>query len=334
MRYPSKHLTLGMILILSAGCLLAVLGSCSSSRAVPHSSEHYTLKRYSYARIMMGSRCRIILYAPNEAVAADAADAAFDEVSRIEQILTDYNPNSEAMRVMQLTHGEWHPVSATLSDILAISLQIHQQSNGAFDPTIGALTHLWRHTTQLDRIPTEPELDRARASSGFEQLELNQEASTIRFLTQGMILDFGGIGKGYAADHALEVLARHGYRSTMVEIGGDLALGDPPPFGTLGWNIEVQTGVGEAKHMTLSNCGIATSGDIERHITFNGVRYSHILDPRTGIGLTEQRAVTVIAKDGTTADALASSYSILRDKNTCLSTAFPNAVVHYVRPLE
>ena len=277
----------------------------------------------------MGSRCRIVLFAPNEAIAAAAADEAFEEVFRIEQILTNYNPNSEAMRVMRLPHNEWHPVSATLSDILAISKLVYQHSNGAFDPTIGALTHLWRKTTQQNRIPTDSELDRARAVSGFENLELNLKTSSIRALTEGMILDFGGIGKGYAADHAFDVLVRRGYRSAMVDIGGDLILGDPPPNGIPGWKIEVQSGIGLTKHLILSNCGIATSGDLERHITYEGVRYSHILDPRTGIGLTEQRAVAVIAEDGTLADALASSFSVLNTVNSKLSDAFPNTTIHF-----
>jgi thiamine biosynthesis lipoprotein len=280
----------------------------------------------------MGSRCRIVLFAPNEAAAANAADEAFDEVARIEQILTDYNPDSEAMQVMRLPLGEWHPISTTLSEILLISKIVNLQSDGAFDPTIGAITHLWRHTVKENRIPTEEELNLARGASGFENLEIDQESSSIRASTKGMILDFGGIGKGFAADRAFEVLSQHSYRSAMIDIGGDLVLGDPPPERKTGWKVEVQTGMGSTEFISLSNCGVATSGDIERHITFEGVRYSHILDPRTGIGLTEQCAVAVIAEDGTTADALASSYSVLGTENEALSMAFPNSTVRFFMP--
>lgn len=281
----------------------------------------------------MGSRCKITLFAPSEPQAAAAAADAFDEVARIEQILTDYNPNSEAMQVMRMQAGQWHAVSPTLMDILIISEKMHLLSSGAFDPSVGTMTHLWRRVIKQGRIPTVAELDLVRASSGFELLNLDQATMSLRFGINGMILDFGGIGKGYAADCAMKVLAEHGYESAMIDLGGDLVLGDPPPDRNAGWEIEIQTGFSAHKQMVLSNCGIATSGDLERHFTFEGIRYSHILDPRTGIGLTQQQAVTVISKDGTTADALASAYSVLvLEELEGLTKAFPNTTVLIVTP--
>ena len=281
----------------------------------------------------MGSRCKITLFAPNEAQAASAATNAFDEVARIEQILTDYNPNSEAMQVMRMPLGQWHTVSPTLMEILVLSKKVHGLSNGAFDPTIGTMTHLWRRVVKEGRIPTEIELHSAQASSGFELLEIDPTSKSLRFKTNGMILDFGGIGKGYAADHAMEVLVRHGYQSAMVDLGGDLVLGDPPPDRNSGWEIEIMTGISAHKQVPLSNCGIATSGDLERHFIFEGIRYSHIVDPSTGTGLTKQHAVIVISMDGATADALASAYSVLGHKELDeLTKAFPHSRVQIVTP--
>jgi len=311
--------------------------SCTSRPATRHpdSKEHNTLNRYSYAKILMGSRCKITLFAPNEAQAATAAAIALDEVARIEHILTDYNPNSEAMQVMRMPLGQWHEVSPTLMEILVLSKKVHRLSNGAFDPTIGAMTHLWRRVLKEGRIPTEAELNLAKASSGFEHLEMDQTTVSLRFEVKGMILDFGGIGKGYAADRAIEVLARHGFKSAMVDLGGDLVFGDPPPDRISGWEVEIQTGISAHKQMLLSNCGVATSGDLERHFTFEGIRYSHIIDPSTGIGLTKQHAVTVVSMDGTTADSLASAYSVLGNEELeKLTKAFPHTTVQIVTPLK
>ncbi len=279
----------------------------------------------------MGSRCKITLYAPSELQAAIAAAEAFEEIANIELILTDYNPNSEAMKVMRMPSGQWHTVSPHLLDILVISQKIHQLSNGAFDPTIGAMTHLWRRAIKENRIPTETEVQKAQASSGFKKLEIDQANNALRFQTKGMILDFGGIGKGYAADLAMQVLVQHGYESAMIDLGGDLVLSNPPPGRINGWEIEIQPGISAHQKMLLSNCGVATSGDLERHLIFEGIRYSHIVNPATGIGLTSQRAVSVIAADGTTADALASAYSVLGQKdNEELTKAFPDSKVQIV----
>jgi len=259
----------------------------------------------------MGSRCTISLYASDEHQASMAASGAFDEIARIEGKITDYDPNSQAAQLTQMAVGQWHPVSDTLFDILNISQEINKQTQGAFDPTIGSLTHLWRDARNEGRLPSDQQLQEARNSGGFGHIQLDAVHRSVRFDTQGMTLDFGGIGKGYAADRALEYLNALGYGSVMVNLGGDIALGDPPPDQESGWLIEIQTGFGQKSQVFESRCGIATSGDFERFFVYQGVRYSHIIDPRTGFGITTQHASTVIAPNATLADALASAISVL-----------------------
>lgn len=259
----------------------------------------------------MGSRCEITLEAENEPAAARAAGKAFEQIQRIERVLSDYNPGSESMLLMQREPNTAHPISAMLLEVLLLSMDIHKASAGSFDPTVGGITHLWRAAARAGTIPTTYELDRARTRVGMEHLQVNDLARTVRFDQPGMILDFGGIGKGYAARMGIELLRELGHPIACVDMGGDLQFGDPPSDNPAGWRVEVMTGLDSSQTLTLHNCAIATSGDLERYYEHDGVRYSHIIDPRTGIGIIERRAATVIAQDAAIADALASAVSVL-----------------------
>ena len=313
-----------LVLLLGANTPLI---SCAAHNTHAASVQS-TPTRYEYASIQMGSRCSIILYTDSEPKAAAAAEHAFDTIAAIEDTLTDYRPNSEAMRTAAQPAGEWVAISPVLTDVLDRSRVLYQLSGGAFDPTVGGFTHLWRAAKREQRIPTEEELKRTSASVGFGLLELDAAAQRVRFEKPGIILDFGAIGKGYAADKALGALREHGINTALVDMGGDLAIGDPPPDQPSGWSIRVQPGNSAEWTAPLHNAAIATSGDLERHYEHNGVRYSHILDPRTGMGVTAPRAVTVIASDATTADAAASIVSVLGEPVIpALRAYFPDIII-------
>lgn len=255
----------------------------------------------------MGSRTRIVVYAENDPT--EAVAAAFDRIAQLESVLSDYDTGSETMRLTAAPAGEWRAVSPDLLDVLVRSRTLWAASEGAFDPTVGPLTRLWREARRSGRIPSEAELAVTRRAVGFEHIEIDRRASRVRLARDGMGLDFGGIGKGYAAGEALAVLQRAGYASSLVDLGGDLAIGTPPP-GERGWRIAIATGLGTERVEHLSHVGIATSGDLERFLEVDGVRYSHILDPRTGLGLTRRVAVTAISPQPWFADAAASAASV------------------------
>lgn len=279
----------------------------------------------------MGSRCTIVLFAPDEPAAAQAAGAAFDKIAQIERVLTDYDPKSEAMVVTTLATDQWHPISMTLLDVLLLSRDIHNRTDGAFDPTVGAYTHLWRAAKREGGIPTRDELALASASVGFDHLRIDPMSSTLRFDTAGIILDFGGIGKGYAARVALDLLRDRGFPIASIDMGGDLALGDPPPDHRRAWRVEIATGLDASRVTWVANRAVATSGDLERYFEHDGVRYSHILDPRTGMGIAQRRAATVIAPDAATADALASAISVLGEGHINeLECRFPGVSIELV----
>jgi FAD:protein FMN transferase len=297
-----------LILLLGASALIM---SCGATNKSLTRSEQCTLNRYEYASIHMGSRCSIVLYAPTENQAAEAVNKAFVRIAQVEQVLSDYRSNSESMLATSQPSGEWVPASPTFIEVLELSKGFFEISEGAFDPTVGVYTHLWRSAKNTNRIPTQDELAIAKYSVGFEHVSVDHQNMRVRFDRPNMILDFGAIGKGYAADCALAVLSDLGYDSAIVDLGGDLAIGRSPPGDAVGWVVTVQPGNSAEWSSQWSSSGIATSGDLERHYVYRGIRYSHILDPRTGLGVTYPRAVTVVAEDAATADALASIVSVV-----------------------
>ena len=157
-------------------------------------------------------------------------------------------------------------------------------------------------------------LEEARRAVGYEKLRLNPREHTAELLVPYMRLDLGAIGKPYAVDEALKILRARRIRSALIAGAGDLAVTDPPP-GMDGWRVELApldtTNAPAAEFVLLRQAGLATSGDVFQHVEIDGVRYSHIVDPRTGLGLTDHSLVVVIAKDGTTANSVSTSASVL-----------------------
>ena len=280
----------------------------------------------------MGAQARIVLAAAEEASAADAANVAFAEMDRLEAVLSDWRVDSEVRRLADHAARAWDepkPVSPLLYDALERSLSISRATQGAFDVTVGPLVRLWRGVLAGGAWPSEEQLTEARSRVGYEKLTLathraqeSQESrgpqgegeGEVRLGAAGMQLDFGGIGKGLACDRALAVLRELGYPRSMVELGGDLALGQAPP-GERGWEVHLLCAEGERVEVRfLENLGIATSGRSEQFLEHAGRRYSHILDPRTGLGLERDLCVTVFAPEASLADALASAVSVLGAK--------------------
>jgi thiamine biosynthesis lipoprotein len=273
-----------------------------------------SLTRFEYVRMAMGGAARIVLFAPDESSARDAALAAFDEIESVEQALSDWRESSEVRRVEQRLReqpGDPVAISETLASCLVRSLEVSKASDGAFDVTIAPVVEQWRTAGRAGGLPPEAARRAALALVGWDRVQLVEGPTRALTAPPGTRFDFGGIGKGFGADRALSVLRSHGFDRAMVELGGDFAIGSPPP-GEAGWRIAVATGLGDERILlTLASCGVATSGDLERFVEVDGVRYSHLLDPRTGLGLTTSIAVTAIAPDATLADALSSATSVL-----------------------
>jgi len=288
------------------------------------------LKRYEYSEVAMGVRTRIVAYAPNQGAAARACRAAFDRIAYLEDVMSDYRPTSELMTLCSRAGGPPVPVSKELLFILNRSLELSRRSEGAFDVTVGPLVRLWRTARKTGVLPTDAELDQARKLVGWRKLIIDPMASTVRMESAGMLLDLGGIAKGYACDEALRVLEDRGIRSALVEMGGDIVVGDAPP-GRSGWEIEIPQdgGKGVPRRFCLVNAAISASGDTEQFVEIGGRRYSHIVDPRTGLGLTERIGVTVVAPNGMTSDGLSTAISVLgAAKGRELAQMYPGTRVY------
>lgn len=263
--------------------------------------------RHEFIELHMGVAVRVALHAPDTATARRAARAAFDRIAQLEEIFSDYRPGSEVRR-LETRPGEWVPVSDELLEVLRTALLVATLTNGAFDPTAGPLTHLWRQARSAGVLPTPADLDAARALVNWRALHLNGLLSAVRLDRAGMRLDLGGVAKGYILGQAMATLRSHGISSALLEAGGDIVLGDPPP-GRPGWDVEVRG----MEAGPLANVAVATSGTTEQYLEIGGVRYAHIIDPRTGLGLTTSHLASVIGPDPAVADALATAMVVLGD---------------------
>ncbi len=291
----------------------AMIGALLAATLVAPTQET-AWKPYHAAQVQMGVEVKIVLYAPNPEAANRATNAAYARIAQLNQIMSDFDPTSELSRLSHTAATpDFVPISCDLFRVLAAADQLSRQSEGAFDITIGSLTKQWRRARRRKELPSPHKLGEGLKATGHQNVLLDKKRPAVKLLKPGMKLDLGGIAKGFAADEALLVLSKLGYKRALVNASGDMAIGDPPP-GEKGWKVAVAALKPDGKpthKLLLSNCGIANSGDAWQHVVIAGKRYSHILNPTTGLGLTRSSSVTVIAKDCMTADSFASAISVL-----------------------
>lgn len=277
--------------------------ACASTSALdPQSTEHEFVERH------MGCTARVVLHEADEERARELAHAAFAVIARADELLSDYRSDSLASSISaHAGDATWIDVPEDVAELLERSRELSEHTQGAFDVTIGPLTKLWREARRVKALPAADLVARTRELVDVRDLHVELAPPRARLARNGMALDFGGIGKGWAADAALETLRELGCASALVQIEGDIALGDAPP-GRRGWIVGAEGG---ARLLELARCGVSTSGDESQHLDAGGARRSHIVDPRTGQATTSSVRVTLVAPDATTADALATAFSVL-----------------------
>ncbi|HEY2572756.1 MAG TPA: FAD:protein FMN transferase [Verrucomicrobiaceae bacterium] len=270
---------------------------------------------FQFSKPEMGSLFQIRLYADNRDDAKRAAAAAFARVEEINQIASDYLPESELSRLNKAPAFEPFAVSADLLVLLEKSLATARMTDGAFDITCAYAVQNWRRAKRQKKLPTPEQTARAMAMTDWRSLQLESDRHTVTKLKPGVLLDLGGIGKGYAANEALLLLQKLGITRALVAASGDIAIGDPPPEEE-GWNIALRTFENPEEsdkliHIRAHNCGVSTSGDLHQFLELDGKRWSHIIDPKTGLGLTRRIACTVIAPTAFDSDALDTAMCIM-----------------------
>jgi len=272
------------------------------------------LKRFEFPGNKMGSSFNIIFYHTDSAEAVILAKECFLIVDSLNNIFSDYSPESEVGKLAFQKNLTDIKVSDELFAMIARSKDAWERSGKTFDITIGALTQLWRKAKKENRFPSEADVKAAKDLTGFKNLTINERSKTISFKKPGIRFDFGGIVPGHAAQRVIDFLKTKNINIALVDASGDIVMSDAPP-GKDGWTIGINLPENQNeiwdKKLELKNFAVSTSGDVYRYTIHNGRKYSHIIDLRTGYGVTSQRNVTVITKYGADADWLATACSIL-----------------------
>jgi thiamine biosynthesis lipoprotein len=270
-------------------------------------AEPSALSHYEATRLSMACVYAIEVYGRDAAALPRITDDAFDEVDRIDRLMSHYKPESPLSRVNR--EAAQHPVvvDAELFDFLATSMRYNHESGGAFDITVGPLMKAWGFFRGEGRMPSDADLDAARRHVGSRHVTLNPIDKTIAFDEDGVELDLGGIAKGYAVDRAVSLLRQRGIAAALVSSGGSTIYGFGAPPGRAGWNVSIQDPLDRrrfAQTVTLKDRALSIAGTSEKFFEADGVRYSHIMDPRTGRPVQGVLTVAVLAPTGTAGDAL------------------------------
>lgn len=289
----SSHVTYLPLVLL----FLTILNGCSPS-----------MHTYKRSQLLMGTIVEITVEAGNEEAADKAISAAFKEIRRLEEIMSTYIQVSDISHVNSAAGIEPVRVHRDLIAAVKKAIRFADLSGGAFNIALGPAIDLWK-VTESDRIPSNKELDEIRPLIDYKHIIVDETAGTIFLKKKGMRINLGGIGKGIAADYALNILKQHGITSGIIAVAGDLKAFGRKPDGVL-WNIGIthpRKKDGFIATVHFSDMSISTSGDYERFFIKNGKRYHHILSPETLQPSVGFQSVSIIAKDSTTTDALSTA---------------------------
>ena len=298
---------LGFVSILLVWCLTA---------ASPHTSarEARHLAHHEASRISMACEYAVEAYGPDADALPRIVDEGLDEVDRIDRLMSHYKSESPLSRVNREAAQHPVPVDPELFDFIVDAMRYHDDSNGAFDITVGPLMKAWGFFRGEGRLPSENELAAARRLVGGAHVILNRGSKTIAFDESGVELDLGGIAKGYAVDRAVELFKRRHIEAARISAGGSTiyALGAPP--GRDAWEVTIQDPI-DARKIALTvqvkDRAVSVAGSSEKSFESDGVTYSHIMDPRTGGPAQGVLSVAVLASTGTAGDALDDAFFVL-----------------------
>lgn len=271
-------------------------------------------RKFSYSEMKMGSAFNLIIVSADSNKANHLARKSYELVDSLSHIFSNYDSSSELSKINASAGLLPYKMSTAMLDLVQKSQYAYIQSKGAYDISIGPLSSLWRNARKAKLFPEASTVLATKKLVGFAQIKINKRLGTIFLPNANMQLDFGGIAKGYIAQWVINFLKANGIQQALVDAGGDIVMSGAP-LNQQGWligvNLPETTDQLLNKKLQLSNCSVATSGDVYQFIEYKGVKYSHIINPLTGYGVTNLRNVTIVAKTGATADWLATACSIL-----------------------
>lgn len=284
--------------------------------------------RYETTAQKLGTQFRIIFFCQDSLIGQGLAAEAWQRVDELNMIFSDYEASSE---VTQLSNsagsGRWVKVSDPFWEVLQLSQDLSEKSDGAFDITIGPLSKLWRRAFRRNMLPSESDVAEAKVLVNYNWIHFNNENKSVLLENANMRLDLGGIAKGYIIDRVFDYFSEQGVTEVLVDGGGDIYVGatmksDP-------WKLSL--GATDRQMNGLEYRGVASSGNHYRYLEVGDKKYSHIIDPRSGYGANQPSQVIISAPNCTIADALASAISILGlEKGQELLADFPNCKLEYL----
>jgi thiamine biosynthesis lipoprotein len=314
--------------------LIAFCWATALSRAA--GLDERQLSHHSATRLSMACVYAIDAYGPHAAALPGAVEDAFDEVDRIDRLMSHYKADSPISRLNREAGSHPIVVDAELFDFLAGALQYSRDSDGAFDITVGPLMKAWGFFRGDGRLPPDEELAAARRHVGAWHVRLDARAGTIGFDEPGVELDLGGIAKGYAVDRAVEILRRRHVSAALVSAGGSTIYGFGSPPGREGWDVTLQDPIDPARTaltVNLRDRALSVAGTSEKSFEAGGVTYSHIMDPRTGRPAQGVLTVAVVARRATAGDALDDALFVLGPEGSrAYLTRLPDTEVFFFLP--
>ncbi|MDX8340422.1 FAD:protein FMN transferase [Draconibacterium sp. IB214405] len=262
---------------------------------------------------LMGSRFDITVVANNEQEANAYIDLAVEEIQRIEKLISSWDANSETSAINKNAGINPVKVSPELFALIERAIQISKLTDGAFDISYASMDRIWHFDGSMTAMPSEETIASSVAKVGYENIVLDKAATTVFLKKEGMKIGFGAIGKGYAADKAKALLIDKGVSAGIINASGDMNTWGKQPDGSY-WKVAITNPMNKDKAFALlpiKNGAVVTSGDYEKYVKFNGIRYAHIIDPRTGYPAHGIISATVFAPKAELADALATSVFVM-----------------------
>ncbi|WP_339724529.1 FAD:protein FMN transferase [Maribacter stanieri] len=262
---------------------------------------------------LMGSRFDITVVAKDQVEADEYIDLAVSEITRIEQLISSWDSNSQTSEVNRNAGLRPVKVDAELFDLIQRAIGISKLTDGAFDVSYASMDKIWKFDGSMTVMPSADSIKASVSKVGFQNIVLDKESSTVFLKLKGMKIGFGAIGKGYAADKAKDLLISKGVVSGIINASGDMNTWGKQPDGSE-WKVAITNPMAKNKVFALlpiTNGAVVTSGNYEKYVTFNDVRYTHIIDPRSGYPATGIISVTVFAPKAELADALATSVFVM-----------------------
>lgn len=270
-------------------------------------------KKYDRVLKLMGSRFDISVVASSEVEGENYIDMAVAEISRIEKLISSWDANSETSEIIRNAGIKPVKVRTELFDLIKRSIQISKLTDGAFDISYASMDRIWKFDGSMTQMPSQEEINNSVQKVGYENIILDEQNETVFLKLTGMKIGFGAIGKGYAADMAKKLLQNSGVKAGLVNASGDLNCWGKQPDGT-SWKVGITNPLNKNKIFSwfdIDDQAVVTSGNYEKFVEFDGKRYTHIIDPRTGYPASGIISVSVFAPKAELADALATSIFVM-----------------------